>query len=64
MATRLINEQTIFYFTHDEVKEALMLAVSHEVPEVSFKTITISSGLSPNNGLTLCYQRPIEVHSK
>jgi hypothetical protein len=49
--------QTIFYFSHEQVRQALeqFLESDSNMPRDGLKP-RISAGLHPNSGLTLCYQ--------
>ena len=64
MTAHVKVEQDIFYFTHEEVREALRAAVINRVPPENQFYCRISAGLNGDSGLTLCFQKQTEVRSE
>ncbi len=65
MPQKKIIEQTIFYFSHEEVEELLVAAIQYPLPLnlKQYDSKQISAGLGVGSGLTLCLQREVEEKS-
>lgn len=69
LVTKLINEQTIFYFSNEQVIEALAAYVKNQLPpDIKFKTTAITARSDkPDgraNGMTLTMQRVLQNHGQ